>query len=122
MMIVLTRQERAVMVIALMVVGSLAVLYWIMLPLSGSGNGDAVSLTGEVLYLKETASGGHLVITLDVEGRLVRVFVPEEAGASKVAEKVHVGDVLRVKGRVQVYKGREEVEVLKEEDIRVMPS
>jgi len=122
MMIVLTRQERAVMVIALMVVGSLAVLYWIMLPLSGSGNGDAVSLTGEVLYLKETASGGHLVITLDVEGRLVRVFVPEEAGASKVAEKVHVGDVLRVKGRVQVYRGREEVEVLKEEDIRVMPS
>jgi len=120
MMDILTPQERAVMMIALMVVCSLAVLYWVMSPLSDEVGEGSVSLTGEVLHLKKTATGGHLLITVDVEGNLVKVFVSESAGASELSEKVHVGDVLEVRGRPQLYRGEEELVVLSERDITVM--
>ncbi len=118
---VLTAQERAVMMIALMVVCSLAVLYWVMSPLSDGVGEGSVSLTGEVLHLKKTATGGHLLITMDVEGKLVSVFVSEDAGALELNEKLHVGDVLNLRGRPQLYRGEEEVVVLNERDITVMP-
>ena len=116
----LTSQERAVVVLALMVVCSLAVLYWVMSPLSQGAGEGSVSLTGEVLQLKKTATGGHLLITMDVEGKLVSVFVSEGAGALGLNERVHVGDVLEVSGRPQLYNGEEELVVLNERDITVM--
>jgi len=110
-----TRQERAAIVLLFMVVCSLVVLYWVVLPLEHS-----VSVSGTVLYMKKTATGGHLILTLDVDGDLVRVFVPATAGAAGIAGRLHVGDEVRVKGKPHLYRGQEEIVVLREGDIVVV--
>ncbi|HIH69565.1 OB-fold nucleic acid binding domain-containing protein [Methermicoccus shengliensis] len=116
----LTRQERAAIVLVFMVACSLVVLYWVVSPFSDEESGDHVSVSGTVLHLKKTASGGHLIITLDVDRELVKVFVPREAGGASMAERLHVGDEVRVTGRLQLYKGREEIVVLREKDVVLM--
>lgn len=116
----LTRQERVVIVLVFMMACSLVVLYWVVLPLSDEEGGSSVSVSGTVLHMKKTATGGHLILTLDVEGSLVRVFVPARAGGASMAERLHVGDEVRVRGRLQLYRGREEIEVLREGDVVLM--
>lgn len=92
---------------------SLTVAYWSF----GSGvNGsdDEVSVEGKILSIRETRTGGHLIITLDATP--MQIFLPSRI-AKDLKERLSNGDSVRVRGRISEYMGKKEIEVRRVTDI-----
>jgi hypothetical protein len=118
---VLERQEKT----ALILLGStLAILLVGHLALTGLGNapfatpysdesreGDLVFVHGLVGSAVPTATGGHLL--LSVNG--TRVFIPSPASREV---SIRVNDTVRIYGIVQVFQGKKEVAVRDARDVQ----
>lgn len=76
-----------------------------------SDAGDMVILSGPVLSVEKTKSGGHLI--LSVSG--VKVFIP---GAEAYGLSVKKGDNIEITGTVDIYNGEKEIVVDSKDDIR----
>ncbi|MDH7596782.1 MAG: OB-fold nucleic acid binding domain-containing protein [Methanothrix sp.] len=99
------------MVLLLMALSSLAVAYW---AFGVSGSDDEISLSGRIVSIRETRTGGHLIITLD--STPMQIFLPARV-AGKVRGSLSPGDLVQVRGRVSEYMGRSEIEVSRPSDI-----
>ncbi|MDM7912956.1 MAG: hypothetical protein QUS09_07655 [Methanotrichaceae archaeon] len=118
------KEEKIVVVLLLMALGSLTVASWAFSPeeteeSTGQAKEDSqISLEGIVLEIKPTKTGGHLLIKLDTTQ--MPVFVPREAGVDEVQRRVNTGDRVRVKGMVAEFGGKEELKVSRAADIEVI--
>jgi DNA/RNA endonuclease YhcR with UshA esterase domain len=121
------KEEKIVVVLLLMALGSLAVAFWAFGPeegeLESSSNSvsqkDAgLSLEGLVLEMKPTKSGGNLLLKLD--STPLPIFIPASAGAKEIQARVHAGDRVRIRGTVSVYQGKEELSVSRQADVQVL--
>lgn len=132
------KEEKVVVVLLFMALGSLAVAFWAFssdsFP-SGSSDSDSsaspswplwngddevgrqsISLQGSIVELKRTGSGGHLLIGLDSTS--LPVFVAGSNGAEELTGALKRGDRIAVKGTVREYQGREEIEVSRSADVQ----
>ncbi len=117
------KEEKIVVVLLLMALGSLAVAFWAFGPEEGAASGAAqkdagLSVEGLVLEMKPTKSGGNLLLRLD--STPLSIFVPASAGAGEVQGKTKPGDRVRVRGTVSEYQGTEELKVARAGDIEVL--
>lgn len=112
------KEEKIVLVLLFMALGSLAVASWAFLPPDDSSQKPpegTLRSEGKVLEMNPTKSGGHLMIKLDSLDK--PIFVPSESGASEVQRRIRPGDRIVVRGKVSVFGGGEEIKVSKASDI-----
>ncbi len=120
------KEEKIVVVLLLMALGSLAVAFWSFGPeddaLAGVNNDDSgtkkeasLSVDGLVLEKKPTKSGGNLIIRLD--STPLPIFIPSKAGAGEIQDKVNLGDRVRIKGTVSSFQGNDEIIVGRATDV-----
>ena len=119
------KEEKIVVVLLLMALGSLAVAFWAFGPeevaTAGATQKDAgLSVEGLVLEMSPTKSGGNLLLRLD--STPLSIFVPASAGAGEVQGEIKPGDRVRVKGTVEEYQGTEELKVARAGDIEGLSS
>lgn len=121
------KEEKIVIVLLLMALGSLAVAFWAFGPEESEleSSSDTVSqkdaglsLEGLVLEMKPTKSGGNLLLKLD--STPLPIFIPASAGAKEIQARVHAGDRVRIRGTVSVYQGKEELSVSRQADVQVL--
>ena len=118
------KEEKIVVVLLLMALGSLAVAFWAFAPEEGDlenspgseiQKDSGLTIEGMVTEIKPTKSGGNLILRLD--STALPIFVSSGAGAGEIKSKVHLGDQLRIRGRVSEFQGTEEVEVDRVADV-----
>lgn len=115
------KEEKIVVVLLFMALGSLAVASWAFSPDGGdtaAKEDSSLSLEGAVLEMNPTKTGGHLIIKLD--STQMPVFVPRDSGAGDVQKRVQVGDRIRVRGMVAEFGGAKELKVGRAGDIEVL--
>jgi DNA/RNA endonuclease YhcR with UshA esterase domain len=120
------REEKVVVILLLMALGSLAVAFWAFGPeddaLAGVKNSDSgtkeessLSVEGLVLEKNPTKSGGNLIIKLD--STPLPIFISSKAGAEEIQDNVNIGDRVRIKGTVSSFQGTDEITVDRAMDI-----
>ncbi len=121
------KEEKIVVVLLLMALGSLAVAFWAFSPEEGElkSSSDSVSqkdagfsVEGLVLEIKPTKSGGNLLLKLD--STHMPIFVPANAGATELLKQVHTGNRVKIRGTISQYQGKEELMVSRSTDVIVM--
>ncbi len=124
------KEEKIVVVLLLMALGSLAVAFWAFAPDgdkqdsylgSDSQKGASIStsiIEGRILEIKPTRSGGNLLLKLD--GSEMDIFVPAKAGAKELLSRIKAGDRLSVRGTVSSYQNSEELVVSRQTDVQVL--
>lgn len=119
------KEEKIVVVLLLMALGSLAVAFWAFGPEDGAPEVSSVaekasslSVQGLVLEVNPTKSGGNLLLKLD--STPLSIFIPASAGAGEVQNKVKLGDRVVVKGSVSEYQDEEELKVAKAGDVQIV--
>lgn len=119
----LEQQERTALVVLVCVVGIVLATHLLFdavgRPLAAAPyseevpDGALVLLEGSVQEVRETSTGGHLILT--VNG--TPVFLPENVAA---ALELHENESVTLYGIVQTYRGKREVVVASAADIRVL--
>ena len=118
------KEEKIVVVLLFMALGSLAVAFWAFGPEEGDADSDSaaakenslLSLEGLILEIKPTNTGGNLLLQLD--STAMPVFIPASAGAGELQEKLHAGDRIRVRGTVADFHGSEELKISRASDVQ----
>jgi hypothetical protein len=121
------KEEKIVVVMLLMALGSLAVAFWAFGPdeskpygtFSSASQNDAhdagISVEGQVLEIKPTRSGGNLLLKLD--STPLPIFIPSKAGAEVIQNNMNLGDRVQVDGTVSSFQGNDEITVDRATDI-----
>jgi hypothetical protein len=112
------KEEKIVVVLLFMALGSLAVASWAFPPPDKSPPEtptDELRAVGKVVEMSPTKTGGHLMIQLDSLDK--PIFVPSDSGASQVQGRIRPGDRVAVRGKVSIFGGREEIRVSSPSDI-----
>ncbi len=118
------KEEKIVVVLLLMALGSLAVANWAFgTEVTGESSAKAkensqISLEGLVLEMNPTKTGGNLVIKLDSTS--MPIFVPRDSGAKDVQSRVNIGDRIMVRGAATEFGGKDELKVNRATDIEVV--
>jgi len=124
------KEEKIVVVLLLMALGSLAVAFWAFAPDGGEQDSSFGTqsqkdasfstsiLEGRVLEIKPTRSGGNLLLKLDDSE--TDIFVPAKAGAKELLSRIKAGDRLSVRGTISSYQGSEELVVSSQKDVQVL--
>ena len=113
------REEKIVVVLLLMELGSLAVASWMFGEQRPENERQSrLSVEGLVLEIKPTKTGGNLLIRLDSTS--IPVFVPHDSGAGEIQRRIHPGDRVRVTGEVSEFKGEAEIKVRHSRDIEAV--
>ena len=85
-----------------------------------SNVGDRVILHGQVVDKSGTIAEDHLILTVDSEKSIVKVFVNKNNGASVVNKSVDVADTVEITGILDEYEGEKEIVVERSGDVRVI--
>jgi hypothetical protein len=124
-MVAMQTEEKIVIVLLFMALGSLSVAFWAFSPSEATANSETrlekvgvLSEEGRVLQIKPTNSGGNLLLSLDSTS--MPIFIPSSAGAHEVGSKVHIGDLVRVSGSVSVFQGKKELKISRAEDVQLI--
>jgi hypothetical protein len=121
------KEEKIVVVLLLMALGSLALAFWAFSPEEGEldSSSDSVSqenaglsVEGLVLEKKPTKSGGNLLLKLD--STPLPIFIPARAGAKEIQARIKAGDRVKIRGTVSAFQGNEELVVSRQADIQVL--
>jgi DNA/RNA endonuclease YhcR with UshA esterase domain len=126
------KEEQIVVILLLMAVLSLIVAYVtiypntfnqkIYQPLSEETEiGEIATIEGIVYGKSMTRTGEHLVLTIDYDSWLIKVFVPGNAGAEELNNLVSEGDLLKITGKLDEYKGDKELMVENKNDVVFLP-
>lgn len=79
--------------------------------------GEIATIEGIVYEKTLTRTGEHLILTIDYDSWLIKVFVPGNEGAEEINNMVVEGDRLKITGRVDEYKGEKELVIESKNDI-----
>jgi hypothetical protein len=119
------KEEKIVVVLLLMALGSLAVAFWAFVTEDGASDStfvaekdSSLSVQGMILEAKSTKSGGNLLLKLD--STPMPIFIPASSGAGEVQSKVKPGDRVSIRGTVSDYQGEEELKVARSADVQVI--
>jgi len=126
------KEEKVVVILLLMAVLSLTVAYITIYPntinekkyqpLSEETEVGEISTIEGVVYEKAlTRTGEHLILTMDYNSWLIKVFVPGNTGAEEINNLVIEGDRLRITGKLDEYKGEKELIVENKNDVILIP-
>lgn len=119
------KEEKIVVVLLLMALGSLAVAFWAFGLDAGetSASSDSVSqknsglsLEGLILQIEPTKSGGNLLLKLD--STPMPVFIPASAGAIELQKQLHAGERIRIRGTVSDFQGQKELKISRATDVQ----
>lgn len=124
------KEEKIVVVLLVMAVASLTVAYVTFLPADDtrsaqqlttlSAIGDEVFFEGTVTGKHLTSTGNHLLLDIDYDSQVIKVFIPDNAGSDDVNKAVSENDRVRIIGIVDEYKGDREVVVNNKNDVTVL--
>jgi len=118
------KEEKIVVVLLLMALGSLAVAEWTFGSYDQSavaGKSDSsTSVEGHILSMTTTKTGGNLIFRLDTTNN--SIFVPGGSGAKDILARVHSGDHVRVSGMLSEFNGKKEIKVSRSADVEVIRS
>ena len=116
------KEEKIVVVLLLMALGSLAVAFWAFSPEDGFQDATAsskkeasISIEGLVMEMKPTKSGGNLIIQLD--STPLAVFVSRDSGANEILNRIDLGDRILVKGSLLDFNGNKEIKLERSGDL-----
>jgi hypothetical protein len=121
------KEEKIVVVLLLMALGSLAVAFWAFAPEGGEQDSSSdssspgetgLSVEGLVLEITPTKSGGNLLIKLD--STMLPVFIPANAGAKELQARIKAGDRVNIRGTVSTFQGKDEIVVSKQTDVQAL--
>ncbi len=82
--------------------------------------GDKIILQGEVVGKRGTFTGDHLILTVDVDKSLTKVFIHRNNGAGQVNLSVNVADNVEIIGILDEFEGEREIIVDGAENIRIL--
>ena len=125
MIITMQKEEKIVVVLLLMALGSLAVASWTFGLDAGetgvssdslSQKDSGLSLEGLILQIEPTKSGGNLLLKLD--STPMPVFIPASAGARELQKQLHAGERIRIRGTVSDFQGQEELKISRATDVQ----
>ena len=111
------KEEKVVVVLLFMALGSLAVASWALGDFDVAPAPTSVVAEGTVSSI-QTTGGGH--VTLWLQSSAMPIFVSRESGAEDVATRVAEGDRIRARGEIGEYGGRREMVVQRPEDVEVL--
>jgi hypothetical protein len=121
------KEEKIVVVLLLMALGSLAVAFWAFGPEEGGLDSSSDSLSqkdaglsvdGMVLEITPTKSGGNLLLKLD--STQLPIFIPARASAKELQARIKVGDRVKIRGTVSAFQGKEELVIYRQADVQVL--
>ena len=116
------KEEKLVVVLLLMALGSLAVAEWTFGSSDQSsvaGKPDSsISVKGHVLDMTTTKTGGNLLFHLDTTNN--SIFVPGSSGAKDIRSRVRSGDYVSVRGMLSEFNGKKEIKVARSADVEVI--
>ena len=126
------KEEKIVLVLLLMALGSLAVAFWAFSPDDNgkeSSSGSAIQertedpgpltwVEGMIVEIRPTKTGGHLLIKIDSTSD--PIFISRKAGAEKLSNVLKKGDRITAKGMQRDYQGQKEIEVSRLSDIQIL--
>ncbi len=119
------KEEKIVVVLLFMALGSLAVAFWAFSldvgEMGASSDSAAqkdsgLSLEGLILQIEPTKSGGNLLLKLD--STPMPVFIPASAGAMDLQKQLHAGERIRIRGTVSDFQGQEELTISRASDVQ----
>jgi hypothetical protein len=117
----LQKEEKVVVVLLFMALGSLAVASWAL----GDFDSESAPTPGPISIVSEgtvssiqLTDAGHLILRL--MSSTMPIFVSRECGAEDVARRVVKGDRIRARGEIAEYQGRRELSVQRAEDVEVL--
>ena len=127
------KEEKIVAVLLVMAILSLGVAYVTFFQDNGEGTsndalqlterssvGDLVYFEGLILSKKFTFKGDHLLLSVDSDQNIVKVFIPNNNGAVDVDNMVNENDYVRIQGIVDEYQGECEVVVQSKNDVNAL--
>jgi DNA/RNA endonuclease YhcR with UshA esterase domain len=118
------KEEKIVVVLLLMALGSLAVAEWAFGDSDpnalASKSDSSIHAEGHVLNMKQTRTGGNLLFNLDTTN--VSIFVPRDSGAEEIWSLVHSGDYVRISGLLSEFNGKKEIKVARSNDVELIRS
>ncbi len=85
-----------------------------------SSVGDLVYFEGSILSKKFTFKGDHLLLSVDYDQNVVKVFIPNNNGAVDVDNMVNENDYVRIQGIMDEYQDEREVVVQNKNDVTVL--
>lgn len=116
------KEEKIVVVLLLMALGSLAVAFWAFSPedsfqdaAASSKKEASISIEGLVMDMKPTKTGGNLIIQLD--STPLEVFVSRDSGANEILNRIDLGDRIRIKGSLWGFNGKKEIKLERSGDL-----
>ncbi len=117
----LQKEEKIAIILLMMALGSLAIAAWTFGSSEQSMTAkveSSASVEGTVLEMNPTKSGGNLLIQLDSTS--AAIFIPQDSGAQEIMDRIHIGDRIRVKGKITDFHGSEEIKIDRVKDIEVI--
>ena len=127
------KEEKIVAVLLVMAILSLAVAYVTFFYDTGGGaSNDALQLTersaiddfvyfeGTILSKRFTFKGDHLLLSVDHDENVVKVFIPNNNGAEYIDDMVNENDMVRIQGIVGEYQDEREVVIRNKNDVTVL--
>ncbi|MGP8328928.1 MAG: OB-fold nucleic acid binding domain-containing protein [Methanosarcinaceae archaeon] len=127
------KEEKIVAVLLVMAILSLAVAYATFFQNDGeridrniiqlneqSSIGDYVFLEGTILNKKFTFKGDHLLLSIDHNQNIVKVFIPKSNGAEYIDNLLNENDYVRIQGIVNEYQGEREVIVQNKDGVATL--
>ena len=120
------KEEKIVVVLLLMALGSLAVAFWAFgpedeaakSPFESASLNAGLSVEGMVTEINPTRTGENLLIRLDSTS--IPIFIPRTSGAKELSSILKKGDRVRVKGIQKEFQGQEEIEVSRSNDVQII--
>jgi hypothetical protein len=117
------KEEKIVIVLPMMAFCSLALAEW---TIDGSDQNvteeksSSSTFQGYVTDIKPTKIGGNLIIHLDATDN--SIFVPRDSGAKDIQGRIHVGDLVKVRGELSEFNGKMEIKVSRKTDVQIIKS
>ncbi|MBW6470907.1 MAG: nucleotide-binding protein [Methanosarcinaceae archaeon] len=127
------KEEKIVAVLFAMAILSLGVAYVTFFQGNGEGIsndalqlteqssvGDLVYLEGPILSKKYTFKGDHLLLSVDYDDNVIKVFIPNNNGAVEIDNMVNENDYVRIQGILDEYQDELEVVVQSKNDVKAL--
>ena len=85
-----------------------------------SSVGDLVYFEGSILSKKYTFKGDHLLLSVDHDDNVIKVFIPNNNGAVDIDNMVNENDYVRIQGTLDEYQDELEVVVQSKNDVKAL--
>ena len=85
-----------------------------------SSVGDLVYFEGSILSKKYTFKGDHLLLSVDYDHNVIKVFIPNNNGAVDIDNMVNENDYVRIQGTLDEYQDELEVVVQSKNDVKAL--